>query len=107
MKAAMEWASSCDARSTAMALFHVKRRAASRSQAGEVARRGRQQCWPNATPRRAGAWSSMLRLTPLQGEAASATRWPSLALARLGASAPSAPVFLCTDFAPSQWWGGS
>lgn len=86
-----------------MALLSFKRRAANRSQSGEIARRGRQQLPTSLAPRRPGGWSSMLRLTPLQGETSPSQAWPSLALARLGKPVPSAPVFLCTDFAPSQW----
>lgn len=86
-----------------MALLSFKRRAASRSQAGDIARRGRQQSPASLAPRRPGGLSSMLRLTPLQSETSPSQCWPSLALARLGKPVPSAPAFLCTDFAPSQW----
>jgi hypothetical protein len=86
-----------------MALLPLKRRSASRSQSGDIARRGRSQSPWALTPRRPGGLSSLLRLTPLQGEASPAQSWPSLALARLGKPAPCAPAFLCTDFAPSQW----
>lgn len=45
----------------------------------------------------------MIRLAPLGGESP-AKGWTEAVLARLGRPVPAAPVFLCTDFAPSQWW---
>lgn len=91
--------------SKAMSILSFKRRGTAASQSGQVARRSRAQAAAQAgTPARArGGWSSMIRLAPLGGDSP-AKGWAEAALARLGRPAPAAPVFLCTDFAPSQWW---
>ena len=80
-----------------------KRRTGAQSLAGQIARRSRTQLPAAAQPRGRGGWSSLLRLTPCNGEdGGQRSRWPTLS--RLFRSPSSAPAFLCTDFAPSQWF---
>lgn len=92
-----------------MSILSVKRRGSAASQSGQIARRSRAQATgtPAASsakaPRARGGWSSLIRLAPRSSEAAGPS-WAEAALQRLGRGAPAAPVFLCTDFAPSQWW---
>lgn len=89
-----------------MSILSFKRRGPATSQSGQVARRSRVQVGQAGTgtqSRPRGGWSSMIRLAPLSAEGG-ARGWAEAALARLGRPAAAAPVFLCTDFAPSQWW---
>lgn len=79
-----------------------KRRSGTQSLAGQVARRSRATLHPAAQPRGRGGWSSLLRLTPCQDEGGKRSPWPTLS--KLFRSPSSAPAFLCTDFAPSQWF---
>lgn len=83
-----------------MACPSKRRAAALLSLAGRIARHGRRQAGARspveAAPAR-GGWSSLIRLAPRAGEsAARAPAWPPWKR--------PAPVFLCTDFALSQWF---
>ncbi|HWP18205.1 MAG TPA: hypothetical protein VNO84_03690 [Burkholderiaceae bacterium] len=75
-----------------------KRRPALLSLAGHIARRGRREAavQSEAKPAQRGGWSSLIRLTPRTAESSPAPLWSRLKR--------PAPVFLCTDFAPSQWF---
>lgn len=92
-----------------MSILSFKRRGTAASQSGQIARRSRAQAGNPATsasakaPRARGGWSSLIRLAPRSSDTAGPS-WAEAALQRLGRGAPAAPVFLCTDFAPSQWW---
>ncbi|MCM5678994.1 hypothetical protein M8A51_05550 [Schlegelella sp. S2-27] len=79
-----------------------KRRSGTQSLAGQIARRRRTQLQSATQPRGRGGWSSLLRLTPCNEDGGQHSRWPTLS--RLFRSPSSAPAFLCTDFAPSQWF---
>ena len=79
-----------------------KRRSGTQSLAGQIARRSRTQLQPATQPRGRGGWSSLLRLTPCGEDGGPRSRWPTLS--KLFRSPSSAPAFLCTDFAPSQWF---
>ncbi|MCW7538493.1 hypothetical protein OOT46_11640 [Aquabacterium sp. A7-Y] len=80
-----------------------KKRFGSLSLAGEMARRSRAQAPAVPQPMRGrGGWSSLIRLTPCNEESGRRSPWPSLA--RLCRKPSAAPAFLCTDFAPSQWF---
>jgi hypothetical protein len=79
-----------------------KRRSGTQSLAGQIARRSRTQLQPATQPRGRGGWSSLLRLTPCGEDGGQRSRWPTLS--KLFRSPSSAPAFLCTDFAPSQWF---
>lgn len=95
-----------------MALLSSRRSAAVLSLAGRIARHGRRHAARAGLPGPAdaelpgargrawarGGWSSLIRLAggrPSEAPAAP-TAW--------GRWKRPAPVFLCTDFAPSQWF---
>lgn len=79
-----------------------KRRTGAQALAGQVARRSRNQVHPAALPKQRGGWSSLLRLTPCTEDAGKRGPWPTLT--KLFRSPVNTPAFLCTDFAPSQWF---
>ncbi|PPE69708.1 hypothetical protein C1702_10980 [Caldimonas thermodepolymerans] len=69
---------------------------------GLVARRSRSQLSAAVAMHGRGGRSSLLRLTPAQVEEGQRSRWPTLS--KLFRTPSRTPAFLCTDFAPSQWF---